>query len=157
MLRTGGAIGGQPGSFVSGLSPHPHCGTCLIQRWPRGFADQPRNDSEAQVAPLLPTSRSPDCAQKHITSQASVTSTPFTYLPITLYNTEWALVYSEQPVHIVWLKCESLVAVSIAAILVSHLQVVMENVCFRRFPGGPVLRTLHFHCQGPGFNPWLEN
>ena len=21
------------------------------------------------------------------------------------------------------------------------------------FPGGPVVRTLHFHCRGPGFNP----
>ena len=25
------------------------------------------------------------------------------------------------------------------------------------FPGGPVVRTLHFHCQGPGFNPWSGN
>ena len=24
------------------------------------------------------------------------------------------------------------------------------------FPGGPLVRTLHFHCQGLGFNPWLE-
>ena len=23
-------------------------------------------------------------------------------------------------------------------------------------PSGPVLRTVCFHCQGPGFNPWLE-
>ena len=23
------------------------------------------------------------------------------------------------------------------------------------FPGGPVVRTLHFHCQGRRFNPWL--
>ena len=22
------------------------------------------------------------------------------------------------------------------------------------FPGGPVVRTQCFHCQGPGFNPW---
>ena len=26
------------------------------------------------------------------------------------------------------------------------------------FPGVPaVVRTMHFHCQGPGFNPWLGN
>ena len=25
------------------------------------------------------------------------------------------------------------------------------------FPGGPVVRTPHFHCRGPGFNPWLGN
>ena len=25
------------------------------------------------------------------------------------------------------------------------------------FPGGPVIRTLHFHCSGPGFNPWSGN
>ena len=24
-------------------------------------------------------------------------------------------------------------------------------------PGGPVVRTLCFHCQGPGFNPWSGN
>ena len=23
------------------------------------------------------------------------------------------------------------------------------------FPGGPVVRTLHFHCREPGFHPWL--
>ena len=23
------------------------------------------------------------------------------------------------------------------------------------FPGGPVVRTLHFHCRGLGFDPWL--
>ena len=25
------------------------------------------------------------------------------------------------------------------------------------FPGGPVLRTLYFHCHGPGFDPWSGN
>ena len=25
----------------------------------------------------------------------------------------------------------------------------------RKFPGGPVVRTLCFHCQGVGFDPWL--
>ena len=25
------------------------------------------------------------------------------------------------------------------------------------FPGGPVVRTLRFHCGGPGFNPWSGN
>ena len=27
----------------------------------------------------------------------------------------------------------------------------------RELPGGPVVRTLHFHCHGPGFNPWPGN
>ena len=27
----------------------------------------------------------------------------------------------------------------------------------REFPGHPVVRTLCFHCQGPGFDPWLGN
>ena len=22
------------------------------------------------------------------------------------------------------------------------------------FPGGPVVKTLHFHCRGLGFDPW---
>ena len=25
------------------------------------------------------------------------------------------------------------------------------------FPGGPVVRTLRFHCRGPGFDPWSGN
>ena len=27
----------------------------------------------------------------------------------------------------------------------------------RDFPGGPVLKILHFQCGGPGFNPWSGN
>ena len=27
----------------------------------------------------------------------------------------------------------------------------------RKFPGGPVVRTSLFHCQGPKFRPWLVN
>ena len=27
----------------------------------------------------------------------------------------------------------------------------------REFPGGPVVRTRHFHCRGPEFNPSLGN
>ena len=26
---------------------------------------------------------------------------------------------------------------------------------FRDFPGSPVVQTLHFHCVGPRFDPWL--
>ena len=26
-------------------------------------------------------------------------------------------------------------------------------ISFRESPGGPVVRTLHFHCRGPGFHP----
>ena len=25
------------------------------------------------------------------------------------------------------------------------------------FPGSPVVRTSHFHCRGPGFDPWSGN
>ena len=25
------------------------------------------------------------------------------------------------------------------------------------FPGGPVAKTLHSQCRGPGFNPWSGN
>ena len=28
---------------------------------------------------------------------------------------------------------------------------------FKNFPGGPVVKTPCSQCQGPGFNPWLEN
>ena len=27
----------------------------------------------------------------------------------------------------------------------------------RDFPGGPVVKTLHFYCRGCGFDPWLGN
>jgi len=27
----------------------------------------------------------------------------------------------------------------------------------RDFPGGPVSKTLHFHCKGHGFDPWSGN
>ena len=35
--------------------------------------------------------------------------------------------------------------------LVSEMGAIWE------FPGGPVVRTLGFHCQGCGFNPWSGN
>ena len=25
------------------------------------------------------------------------------------------------------------------------------------FPGGPVVKILHFHCRGHGFDPWSRN
>ena len=37
------------------------------------------------------------------------------------------------------------------------LQWRLNNVCNGKFPGGPVVKTLHTHCQGPGFNPWSGN
>ena len=38
-------------------------------------------------------------------------------------------------------------------ILVAHNPKCNEGKC----PGGPVIGTLHFHCQGKGFNSWWEN
>ena len=37
-----------------------------------------------------------------------------------------------------------------------YLKKKKKNIC-REFPGGPVVRRLCFHCQGPGFNPWSGN
>ena len=31
---------------------------------------------------------------------------------------------------------------------------LLKKVYFREFPGGSVVRTQRFHCQGPGFSPW---
>ena len=31
----------------------------------------------------------------------------------------------------------------------------IKKCLWREFPGGPVVRTLSFHCRGPRFNPWL--
>ena len=46
-------------------------------------------------------------------------------------------------------------------------QVLGVDACFhfsgveteeeREFPGGPVVRSRHFPCRGPGFNPWSGN
>ena len=33
----------------------------------------------------------------------------------------------------------------------------IEETVFGEFLGGPLVRMLHFHCQGHGFNPWPEN
>ena len=33
----------------------------------------------------------------------------------------------------------------------------LKNSAYGEFPGGPVVRTQRFHCQGPGFNPWSGN
>ena len=30
---------------------------------------------------------------------------------------------------------------------------LVNNGQLREFPGGPVVRTTHFHCSGPGFDP----
>lgn len=42
--------------------------------------------------------------------------------------------------------------------LTVFLSLELDFKCFKGdFPGGLVVRTLHTHCLGPGFNPWSEN
>ena len=33
----------------------------------------------------------------------------------------------------------------------------IKKVRKRDFPGGPLVKTLHFHCGRQGFEPWLGN
>ena len=33
----------------------------------------------------------------------------------------------------------------------------MIKTLTREYPGSPAVRTLRFHCQGYGFNPWSGN
>ena len=33
----------------------------------------------------------------------------------------------------------------------------IKNYTHGDFPGGPVVRTLRFHCQGPACDPWSGN
>jgi len=40
--------------------------------------------------------------------------------------------------------------------ITTHAYLLQENTC-REFPGSPVIRTLHFHCQGPKFSLWSGN
>ena len=39
----------------------------------------------------------------------------------------------------------------------STLQLQAFKVQSRDFPGGPVVKTLRFHCRGHGFDPWSGN
>ena len=32
-----------------------------------------------------------------------------------------------------------------------------KNDSSQEFPGGPVVRTAHFHCRGHEFNPWPDS
>ena len=35
---------------------------------------------------------------------------------------------------------------------------LMSNIgVVRDFPGGPVIKTLYFHCRGQRFHPWSGN
>ena len=38
-----------------------------------------------------------------------------------------------------------------------HGECDIKYLLNRDFPGGPVVKTLSFHCRRQGFNPWLEN
>ena len=35
-----------------------------------------------------------------------------------------------------------------------HVKLTRKKCSIREFPGGPVVRTLYSHCQGPGFSFW---
>ena len=39
----------------------------------------------------------------------------------------------------------------VSAISISDKKISLKNL---EFPGGPVVRTQHFDCCEPGFNPW---
>ena len=33
----------------------------------------------------------------------------------------------------------------------------LKNILDRDFPGGPVVKTLYFHCRGTLYFPWMGN
>ena len=37
------------------------------------------------------------------------------------------------------------------------MRLMSEIGVVRDFPGGPVIKTLFFHCRGQGFDPWSGN
>ena len=39
----------------------------------------------------------------------------------------------------------------------TRLYSVNKTSAFGEFPGGPVVKTWPFHCEGPRFNPWSGN
>ena len=42
-----------------------------------------------------------------------------------------------------------------ASLRLSWLQETLRQKLTRDFPGGPVVRTPHFHSKAPRFDPWL--
>lgn len=34
---------------------------------------------------------------------------------------------------------------------------LLKSRSYNEFPSGPVVRILHSHCQGAGFDPWSGN
>ena len=54
--------------------------------------------------------------------------------------------------------CDLFSNLDIRAILIYKNELVNDFLCsttiHRKYSGGPVLLTLHSHCQGLGFNPW---
>ena len=38
-----------------------------------------------------------------------------------------------------------------------YLNMVLKNDLTGDFPGGPVAKTPHYQCRGPGFHPWSGN
>ena len=66
------------------------------------------------------------------------------------------LFYSSHCRGVKWYLIVVLMCISQMTNDVEHLFVVLlarEKMCLGRFPGGPVVRTQHFHCHGPAFNP----
>lgn len=51
------------------------------------------------------------------------------------------------------------VPVPVSSLVDDNVFIAMTNKIgtMGEFPAGPVVRTICFHCQGPGFDPWLEN
>ena len=56
--------------------------------------------------------------------------------------------------HVTW----GLVKVFILIQKVWSLRVyIFKKLLVGYFPGGPVVKTLQYHCRGCEFNPWSEN
>ena len=69
-------------------------------------------------------------------------------------DSKFIIIYSNK----ISLKCENKIFFMIPKLPKIPMLSFLKNYWMtREFPGSPVVRTLRFHCHGPGFHSWSGN